>query len=101
MALLIDILCWQVRWCGQVFEGSDSSLLLSQLVAASLASMDPPVDQVVAAAVKQQEQPLDFLIAVKTAGDNFLKDLEDALGTAKQGKFYKHVHKYFFPNEYH
>lgn len=73
----------QVRWCGQVFEGSDSSLLLAQLVAASLASLDPPVDQVVAAAVKQQEQPLDFLIAVKTAGDNFLKDLEVALGTAK------------------
>lgn len=73
----------QVRWCGQVFEGSDSSLLLAQLVAASLASLDPPVDRVVAAAVKQQEQPLDFLIAVKTAGDNFLKDLEVALGTAK------------------
>lgn len=76
-----------MRWCGQVFEGSDSSLLLSQLVAASLASLDPPVDQVLAAAVKQQEQPLDFLITVKTAGDSFLRDLEDSLGTAKQGKF--------------
>lgn len=76
----------QVRWCGQVFEGSDSSLLLAQLVAASLASLDPPVDQVVAAAVKQQEQPLDFLIAIKASGDNFLKDLEDALGTAKPGQ---------------
>lgn len=85
------LICWQVRWCGQVFEGSDSSLLLAQLVAALLASLDPPVDQVVAAAVKQQEQPLDFLIAVKTAGDNLLKDLEDALGTAKAGKFYKPV----------
>lgn len=78
-----------MRWCGQVFEGSDSSLLLSQLVAASLGSLDPPVNQVLSAAVKQQEQPLDFLIAVKTAGDNFLKDLEDSLGTAKQGKFQK------------
>lgn len=44
------------------------------------------MDQVVAAAVKQQEQPLDFLIAIKASGDNFLKDLEDALGTAKPGK---------------
>ncbi|MPC33332.1 Conserved oligomeric Golgi complex subunit 7 [Portunus trituberculatus] len=76
----------QVRWCGQVFEGSDSSLLLAQLVAASLASLDPPVDQVVAVAVKQQEQPLDFLIAIKASGDNFLKDLEESLGTAKPGQ---------------
>ncbi|KAK8402668.1 hypothetical protein O3P69_000783 [Scylla paramamosain] len=76
----------QVHWCGQVFEGSDSSLLLAQLVAASLASLDPPVDQVVAVAVKQQEQPLDFLIAIKASGDNFLKDLENALGTAKPGQ---------------
>lgn len=74
----------QVSWCEQVFEGSDSSLLLSQLVAASLTSLDPPVNQVLAAAVKQQEQPLDFLIAVNNAGDNFLKDLENSLGTAKQ-----------------
>ncbi|XP_050730840.1 conserved oligomeric Golgi complex subunit 7-like isoform X3 [Eriocheir sinensis] len=74
----------EVSWCEQVFEGSDSSLLLSQLVAASLTSLDPPVNQVLAAAVKQQEQPLDFLIAVNNAGDNFLKDLENSLGTAKQ-----------------
>lgn len=76
-----------MSWCDQVFEGSDSSLLLSQLVAASLTSLDPPVNQVLAASVKQQEQPLDFLIAVNNAGDNFLKDLENSLGTAKPGNF--------------
>lgn len=77
-----------MHWCEQVFEGSDSRLLLSQLVAASLTSLDPPVEQVLAVAVKQQEQPLDFLITVNTSGDNFLKDLKNSLGTAKPGKFY-------------
>ncbi|XP_071513541.1 conserved oligomeric Golgi complex subunit 7 [Panulirus ornatus] len=74
----------QVRWCGQVFEGSDANLLLSQLVASTLTSLDPPIHQVIAAAAKQQEEPLAFLISVKIAGDQFLRDFESTLGTAKQ-----------------
>ncbi|KAK8754311.1 hypothetical protein OTU49_015547 [Cherax quadricarinatus] len=75
----------QVRWCSHVFEGSDANLLLSQLVASTFTSLDPPVSQVIAAAAKQQEEPLAFLISVKTAGDQFLRDIEATLGTAKPG----------------
>lgn len=75
----------QVRWCGQVFEGSDPNLLLSRLVASTLASLDPPMDQVIAAAIKQQEEPLLFLVTVKSVGDQLLKDLEGTLGSAKTG----------------
>lgn len=75
----------QVRWCGQVFEGSDPNLLLSRLVASTLSSLDPPMDQVISAAIKQQEEPLLFLVTVKSVGDQFLKDLEGTLGSAKTG----------------
>ncbi|KAK4312456.1 hypothetical protein Pmani_016142 [Petrolisthes manimaculis] len=73
----------QVRWCGQVFEGSDPNLLLSRLAASTLASLDPPMNQVIAAAIKQQEEPLLFLVTVKSTGDQFLKDLEGTLGSPK------------------
>ncbi|KAG7170047.1 Conserved oligomeric Golgi complex subunit 7-like [Homarus americanus] len=76
----------QVRWCGQVFEGSDANLLLSQLVASTLTSLDPTVSRVISAAAKQQEEPLAFLISVKTASDQFLRDIESTLGTAKPGQ---------------
>ncbi|KAK7066855.1 Golgi transport complex subunit 7 [Halocaridina rubra] len=83
---IATLISQQLRWCGQVFEGSDPSHLLSQLAASSLTSLDPPVSQVLAAAAKQQEEPLSFLVSVKTAGDNFLHDFESTVGTAKPGQ---------------
>lgn len=68
-----------------MFEGSDANVLLSQLAASTLTSLDPPINQVIAAATKQQEEPLAFLITVRSAGDQFLRDLESTLGTAKPG----------------
>ncbi|XP_064095450.1 conserved oligomeric Golgi complex subunit 7-like [Macrobrachium nipponense] len=76
----------QLRWCGQVFEGSDPNFLLSQLAASTLSTLDPPIMQVIAASAKQQEEPLAFLIKVKVAGDNFLRDFESTVGTAKAGQ---------------
>ncbi|XP_037793470.1 LOW QUALITY PROTEIN: conserved oligomeric Golgi complex subunit 7-like [Penaeus monodon] len=76
----------QLRWCGQVFEGSDANLLLSQLAASTLSSLDPPISQVIAASTKQQEEPLAFLISVKSSGDQFLRDFESSVGIAKPGQ---------------
>ncbi|XP_047486009.1 conserved oligomeric Golgi complex subunit 7-like [Penaeus chinensis] len=76
----------QLRWCGQVFEGSDANLLLSQLAASTLSSLDPPISQVIAASSKQQEEPLAFLISVKSSGDQFLRDFESSVGIAKSGQ---------------
>ncbi|CAL4066157.1 unnamed protein product, partial [Meganyctiphanes norvegica] len=80
---LFNLISQQVKWCSQVFVDCNPSLMLSVLTGSVLRSLEPSMSQVIAVAAKQQEEPLTFLITIRNAINQFIKDFQTVLGTAK------------------
>ncbi|XP_026292133.1 conserved oligomeric Golgi complex subunit 7 isoform X1 [Frankliniella occidentalis] len=76
----------QVKWCSQVFTTVSPAVILVELFADTLSSLEPSLNTYFDSAMKEETDPLSLLLEQSQCTQHFLSNLQAAIEASCQGK---------------